>query len=262
MFNTIVLSGGSTRGYYQLGVLHKHEIDIKGVKKYIGTSVGGIICLLLNIGMTPMEILSSSLSMKCNLPEGKEWIKVASIFFNEKGILRSNPYITDVKKIIMDKYGFIPTMKQLKDLTGKELILTTACISTNDMIYISSDTMPDLPCTTAIDMSARIPILFTPYVYKGNLYVDGGMGDHFPIQKCLPTDIVLGIYTADTHEKNPNLITYFWSLANFATKSKYSDIKSTNTMYIYKISGSGGSISCTNEEAISMFIKGMMQSPV
>jgi hypothetical protein len=58
-YDTLVLSGGSSKGIIILGAL-QYLIDnylISNIETYIGTSVGSIICYLLLIGYTPIEII-------------------------------------------------------------------------------------------------------------------------------------------------------------------------------------------------------------
>ena len=42
-------------------------------------------------------------------------------------------------------------------------------------------------------MTIAIPLFFKPTKYKENLYVDGGMRGHFPIEKC-GSDNYLGLF--------------------------------------------------------------------
>ena len=58
-FDTLVLSGGSSKGILILGALQYAQDNflLNKINKYIGTSVGSIICFLLLIGYTPIEIM-------------------------------------------------------------------------------------------------------------------------------------------------------------------------------------------------------------
>ena len=55
---TLVLSGGGLKGIAILGLLQKlyKTGKLNNFDKFIGTSVGSIISLLLSIGYTPLEI--------------------------------------------------------------------------------------------------------------------------------------------------------------------------------------------------------------
>ena len=67
-FNTLVMSGGGLKGIPMLGSLQylidmKH-IEIKNIKKYVGTSIGAIINVLLIIGYEPKEIIAEMIQSK------------------------------------------------------------------------------------------------------------------------------------------------------------------------------------------------------
>lgn len=268
MYDTIILSGGSTRGYYQLGCLYKNKDRISSVKRYIGTSVGGLISLLLVCGFDIPDIIKLSLFVKCKLPEGTEWLSAVKIFAKEYGILDSNPYIEILEVAIKRKYGYIPTMKQLYDLTGKELILVTSRVTTYESVYISHTSFPDLPCTLATDMSARIPLLFTPILYNGDLYVDGGLCEHMAVDLINPDEKTLCIYTWGkklgqiSSIKDISPYKYLVSLINTGMKYKYTNLTGKSNTTIYMISGKGPGINATPQQAIIMFLFGMFSEPL
>ena len=58
-FDTLVIAGGSSKGIVTLGALqYLYDNNIgKNINTYIGTSSGSIICFLLIIGYTPIEII-------------------------------------------------------------------------------------------------------------------------------------------------------------------------------------------------------------
>ena len=59
-YDTIVIAGGSSKGILTLGAL-QYAYDnyiLHDIKTYIGTSSGSIICFLILIGYTPIEIIT------------------------------------------------------------------------------------------------------------------------------------------------------------------------------------------------------------
>src|SRR5438309_2232610 len=123
MIKALLLSGGATRGYYELGCMNKY--DLKHVERYIGTSVGGLICLMHSCGFDETEIFDIALSVKVDLPKSNEWLDVSMHLLDKYGVISINPYIERIEKSLYRKYGYVPTMQQLKNITGKELILST-----------------------------------------------------------------------------------------------------------------------------------------
>ena len=59
MYDTLVLSGGGVNGILELGALQycNDKNLLSSIKTYVGTSIGSIICYLLIIGYTPVEII-------------------------------------------------------------------------------------------------------------------------------------------------------------------------------------------------------------
>ena len=91
-YDTLVLSGGSSKGLVILGAL-QYGYDnylLNEIETYIGTSAGAITCFLLAIGYSPLEIISYIKSMD---DRNKKAYKIA---FNHLGtsfnICKSNGY--------------------------------------------------------------------------------------------------------------------------------------------------------------------------
>ena len=59
--NTLVLSGSAINGLVTLGAIQflidQNEINLENINKYIGTSSGSMISLLLSIGYTHLKYL-------------------------------------------------------------------------------------------------------------------------------------------------------------------------------------------------------------
>ncbi len=261
MFDTIILSGGASRGYYQLGCLLKYEDQIQRVKRYVGCSVGGIICLLLCAGYGPIEIMALSLKV---IGQDISLKDMASLLWQKHGLIDVNPYVSLVKDMIVKRYGHVPTMKELYEITGKELELVGSCLSTYETVYISHDSFPDMPCTVAIDISSRMPIYFTPILWEGNLYVDGGLCDHFPISRSKVEENTLALYTCGKCIGTIDYLSqipaarYFWLLVNMSTKGHYTGLKSTPTLTLHVLQGKGGSMNASPHEALEMFLVGVL----
>lgn len=264
MIDTIILSGGASRGYYQLGCLLKYEDKLPHVKRYVGCSVGAIISLLLCIGYGPIKIMSMSLEIT---QQDRDWRDIATLMLHKHGMIEINPYVEMVRNMIMSKYGYIPTMQQLYDLTHKELEVVGSCLSTYETVYISHHTFPDMPCTIAIDISSRMPIYFTPILWEGMIYVDGGLGDHFPISRSRPDEKTLSLYACEKNLGSINYLSqistmnYLWLLVGMGTKGHYTGLGSTSNMILHILKGKGGNMSASPKEALEMFLIGVLNHP-
>jgi hypothetical protein len=83
--------------------------------------------------------------------------------------------------MIKNKLGFVPTLKQLHDLTQKRLIISTYNIDKMENYYFDYFTEPNCLVVDAVCISMSIPIFFKAWEYKGYRFVDGAVGDPFSI---------------------------------------------------------------------------------
>ena len=206
-FDTIVLSGGAAKGLCTLGALQYAEDNylLKQITNLIGTSVGAIICYLLALGYKPIEIMvfictHQLLESICQFDPVK--------MVNGDGAVSFLPITEQLEKMTINKIGRFVNMKDLKDLTGKTLICATFNRSKRIPVYLGPDTHPDLPCLTALRMSANFPYIFEKFMYMGDFYTDGGISDNFPIDvgDKIGTK-VLGILLTEDQDEYADLAT-------------------------------------------------------
>ena len=179
-YDTLVLAGGSSKGLMILGAL-QYGFDnylLKNVNTYIGCSAGAMIGYLLAIGYTPIEIV---VYICCNqLMEKMVHFNIVAMI-NKQGASSYNTINETFEKMTINKIGFYPTLKDLKDKFGKTLICSTYNLTEQKVEYLSPETHPNLPCITAIRMSSNLPLIFENFKYGNSVYIDGGVCDNFPI---------------------------------------------------------------------------------
>jgi len=180
-YKCLVISGGATKGMISLGVMSKHWDELKGVTTLVGTSVGAVICTLFSMGLSLEEIYDVGSRSRPDMPTGFQWIGKLVGLITNLGLLSRNGYLDRTREKILEKYGYIPTMKQLYDITGKDLLICVTAALRRTRIVISHTTYPDLSIIDALDMSTRLPIIFTPILFEGDLCIDGGSISHFPV---------------------------------------------------------------------------------
>ena len=69
--------------------------------------------------------------------------------------------------------------------------------------YISYENHPDISFLTLVEMAIAIPFFFKPIKYKDELYVDGGLRGHFPIEACKSKNY-LGLFVRGGGFKHEN----------------------------------------------------------
>jgi predicted acylesterase/phospholipase RssA len=83
------------------------------------------------------------------------------------------------------------TLKELYDQTHIDLHIFTTAVTPMCPVDLNHTTFPDLQVLQAVVMSCAIPFLFTPIVYQGEYYVDGGLVKHCPIPEVDPDHVMV-----------------------------------------------------------------------
>lgn len=212
-YNTLVLSGGALKGFSLLGCLQCLADDglSKGIKKFIGTSVGAIISYLLCIGYTPIEIMVEL----CK----NDWLEKMANFdiinaVNNSGAISFSVITEVLERLTIDKIDHFITLGELYTEFGKELICCTYNFTQQKQEFVGPHDHPDLPCLVALRMTSNLPILFEPYLYDENYYLDGAVICNFPLFKVhLEKDVAIGIKFKKPMSKNiTHLVQFIYDL--------------------------------------------------
>ena len=199
-FDTIVLAGGSTKGLLTLGAL-QYAYDnniIKNINTFIGTSAGAILCFLLIIGYTPIEIIVYLCVNQ--LVENLQNFNIVGML-NGYGATSFSSIYEHLEKMTIDKIGYLPTFDDLYAKYSKNLICVTYNLTDNKAEYLSYETEPHLPCLIALKMSANLPLIFENFKYRNKFYIDGGISDNFPINIAEEKGKkILGLHIASDNE--------------------------------------------------------------
>ena len=201
--NILVISGGGLKGLAALGALSyltENEI-IVFPEIYAGSSVGSVICFLMNIGYSPKNIYE--ILLEIDFIQLIKYIEPENLLIDPCFGLSSPEPILQVIYSFMKKKNIKKniTFKELFDITKSKLIVTGTCINDVTINYFSIDTYPNMPILKAIRISISIPFIFRPYLFEGKLWVDGGCMDNFPIDLFADKlEDVVGIYLDDYYE--------------------------------------------------------------
>lgn len=181
-YDTLVLSGNSTNAIVTLGAL-QYLVDVnvlRNVKTFIGTSSGAIVSLLMMIGYQPLEILTYICVNK--VYRSMVRFNISNMLLLGKPLMSFEPIKNCIDTLIIDKLGFVPTMKDLEKIHGKKIIFPTYNLTDERREYISSETHPNLSITNGIRMSSNFPLVFEPFIHEGKEYLDGGLVDNFAVE--------------------------------------------------------------------------------
>ncbi|WP_298792336.1 patatin-like phospholipase family protein [uncultured Allomuricauda sp.] len=201
----LVLSGGGAKGLAHIGALK--VIDEAGIKvDYVGgTSMGAIVGALYASGYSGIELDSIfretefSQLIQDNVPRG------AKTFYEKEDSERyalSLPFtnfnvsfpqaISGGQNIYNELVKLLFHVKDVQDFN--KLPIPFLCIATNvetgEEVLLDSGYLPE-----AIMASGTFPSLFEPAEIEGEILIDGGVVNNYPIDevKALGADLVIGV---------------------------------------------------------------------
>lgn len=181
MYTTLCLSGGGVNGLNILGSI-KYLTDTSIIKPkllttFIGTSVGSIICVLLSIGYEINELIRAIYNIDFDKTEIEPDI---DNLLENMGINDGKEIMDIVELLIYEKIKRKDiTFKEHYDLTNKTIKLIAVNYNRMEETIFSHITTPDMSVLVAIRMSISIPLIFTPVLYKDELYIDGFIINNF-----------------------------------------------------------------------------------
>jgi predicted acylesterase/phospholipase RssA len=138
-------------------------------------------------------------------------ISVENVLLNY-GINNGERFEFILKSFAFNKLGVKDiSFKNLFKVTNKNLLIIGTNFSKCCEEVFSWETTPDMSVITAVRISCSIPVFFTPVLYNGSYYVDGGVKNNFPINYC-NKKTTLGLYI-----KNNNSIEQIESIVTIVT---------------------------------------------
>ena len=187
-YTGIVISGGGTHVFNLVGgikyCIDNNIINLNTIDTFIGTSAGSFMCTVLALGFNIEDVIDiyvNEAHKKLNL-DIKNICIVERI--NEKS-LYPNKILIEAYEGIFIKHndGQIPTLLDIKNNYGKNIIFTVFNVTKNKLEYVNYENSPELLVTHACAMSSCIPFIFSPIEYNKCFYIDGGMESNYSIEK-------------------------------------------------------------------------------
>lgn len=197
MIDTLVISGGGVKGIVFIGALKYLEevkdmrTDIKiDIKRIYAVSVGSIIGLLYAIGYTSEEMEGEIFKL-----DTKSLQNIRLKTFIKNYGLDSGKKIMKWLEELVERKGYKKTItfKQLLKLRGIDLNIGSTNLNKYKSVYFNNVISPNLRIIRAIRMSIGIPLVFSSVKYKGEVYVDGGVINSYPIKNVDNLENVLGL---------------------------------------------------------------------
>lgn len=201
-FTQLVLSGGGPKGFNQLGALqYLYEKGyLKEIQDYWGTSIGSVICLLIAVGFTPMDILYELIQDdkfidKYDINTTKLW--------NGIGIIPIEQFGNKIRNTISKKIGQQHiTFQELYDLCSIKLHVSGTNLDKMTGEIFDVESHPNMDVVTAVEISCCLPFIFTKKIYNGFTYADGGFYNNYLIDMAdNKKEYVIGVYVDDAFKR-------------------------------------------------------------
>jgi len=195
----IVLGPGGVKGFLLLGALLKiTEVYPDKIKYWTGCSIGSAIALMMTCSYSIKDMIEDCLNF--DILEDFNDFDI-SMAIEKDGLISNQTMEKILTSRVKDKFGYIPTLKQLYIAT--DIVYTSITYNYDKMQkeYLNKDTNPNLSCIEAAMMSMSMPIIIQPRIYKGCEYLDGAIGDPYPVlYHDNDSRNILGIYiSSESH---------------------------------------------------------------
>lgn len=173
-----VLSGGGNRGALEVGVLLAlFEHDIRP-HILVGTSVGAMN--------------AAAIAEKPTL-EGARWLEEVWQGVTKRDVMPNN-LLSMVWRLVTGESGLVDNqnlrgfleskfpegVRRFADIRGAELYITAVDLHTGDLHVFGIDRSESI--LDAIMASAALPLLLSPWEYRGRQYVDGAVISDLPVR--------------------------------------------------------------------------------
>jgi NTE family protein len=207
MIDTLILSGGGPSGVAYAGIL-KALTDYNILKReelneIITTSVGIIFAILYLLDYTILQIEKIVLETDLTKILNSDDLEIDDLLV-KFGLFSNKPIGDSISSFIRHKTDKNDlTLKELYDYSKIVLTVKVYNVDRGKTEYLNYDTTPDISLIKLSMMTTAIPYLFQPVEYEKDLYVDGGLKGHFPIEVCKSKHYLgLNVKGGTTNRKN------------------------------------------------------------
>lgn len=189
---TLYFSGGGTRGMIFSGVIKAlEEYDLlTDVETIIGVSIGSMIASAVSLNVPWKDLSNAFLEFNVATCAHIEIEHILTKFGLDCGKKFMNIFLKLIKKYTGKT---TLTFKEHYEMTGKKLIISSACVNDQTTHYFDYQRTPNLKIIKAVRMSISLPFYFTSQKYNRKHMVDGSTFEHYPVTLFGNPDNFLGV---------------------------------------------------------------------
>ncbi len=191
-FRNLVFEGGGVKGIAYIGALQKMEQRgiLTGIRRVGGTSAGAITAVLVALDYSLAEIdnILRTLNFKKFMDDSWGVVRDTDRLLNQFGWYKGDFFRDWIGEIIKAKTGNSEStfndafnMKEAKGF--RDLYVIGTNLSTKFSEVFSYEHTPRICIADAVRISMSIPLFFAAKRnFRGDLYVDGGVLDNYPVK--------------------------------------------------------------------------------
>lgn len=243
----VVLSGGGAKGMAHIGALKVIEESGVRIDYIAGTSMGAIVGAMYASGYSADELLEIFKEVDIEELIRDDFKRKNKSFFEREDAdkraitLPFNKFKISFPSALSKGQNiynyYVEKLNHVKDIGNfEDLPIPFFCVATNaengKQKILDSGYLPN-----AIAASGAIPSLFEPVLLDGELLIDGGVSNNYPIEELLRKniDVVIGVDVQDSLRKKENLKSIsevMLQVSNFTTHRQMKEKIDKTDIYI------------------------------
>ncbi|WP_255504437.1 patatin-like phospholipase family protein [Mesonia sp. HuA40] len=243
----VVLSGGGAKGLAHIGVLKAIEESGMRVDYIAGTSMGAIVGSLYATGYTAHQLDSIFNSVNFEQLLQDQVPRNAKSFYEKNDseryalILPFNQFKLSLPSSLSKGQNFYNLLAQLmhpvRDIKDfSKLPIPFFCMATDvetgKEVVLDKGGLPE-----AVSASGALPTLFSPVEINGQLLIDGGVTNNYPVRllRAKNLDYIIGIDVQDSlvnRDKLQSVLEIFTQINNFRTIHDMKEKRLETDVYI------------------------------
>jgi len=169
---TLVLSGGGALGIAHLGLLHDLEQKELVPAELVGTSMGGIICACIAVGMNEAQIYKEIQAFTSLT----KWVKFS---FSGNAIIDNSKIEAIFAKLFGDK--------KMKETDIPLKLIATNLLNGHKRVFTAND---DVYIKDAVLATMAIPGIFDEHTIEGEVYGDGFLCENLGVNEATFDDVL------------------------------------------------------------------------
>lgn len=177
---------------YVHGPSKGHGGRVRGIQKFVGTSAGFLIAVLLSLDYSPAEILAKVVASGI-LSRISDSIDPTRLFSTSTGCTPFDVVADFFAELVEKKTG--TRNATLNDLLPLHFVTCAYDITQCRPVFFSSDKNGNMRIVDVASATCSVPVLFDHTILDGSVLIDGGVIHNFPLAATNPEggDVVFGV---------------------------------------------------------------------